>query len=110
MYIIDYYYKSYQINATRKGSLNVTVDITHNKVQVSDNYDYAGNEDYSTVLEFTASLVSASGDNISSTQPAAAIMIKYSNRITSLTNLLSLEITNTLLANDTFTYSYRAIM
>ena len=95
-YEIEYTYISSTNSFTRSGTFTLTVDTLNKIFQFVDEYNYAGNEDFNTVLNFRADLLSSSNSVI-----AINTLTPYGVRISYLNNL-SLD-------SGTFSYSYIAI-
>ena len=77
-YQIEYVYKSNQVDAMRKGVLEVIVNKTTDTVTYSDTYDYNGELSFSEVLELKAQLFDLNTDTINDT-----VGIRMKNTVTS---------------------------
>jgi len=77
-YEVEYVYKSNQVDAMRKGKLEVVVNKTTNSVTYSDTYDYNGEASFSDVMKLKAQLVDANGDTFYDT-----VAIKMLNTVVS---------------------------
>lgn len=100
-YFIEYLYKSQSSNFSRQGEITIVVDADSKKIQLSDDYNFAGVDAQGTIalqLNFSASFLDTIGLPYtgSSGQIPASIAVNY-------TNSLSGDI-------GVFTYSYRAIL
>ena len=85
-YEIDYYYKSSSNNFTRSGVMFVTADVTHAKIQLSDDFNFAGSDPSDTtalVLDFSAVFLDQTGN----TYTGSAGQQPYSIAINFLNNL-----------------------
>lgn len=60
---IDYLYKSNQVQATRKGTIHLSVDPAGDLVSLSDDFDFVGDFNFSENLTFTAQNYDENGDN-----------------------------------------------
>lgn len=61
-YVIDYLYRSNQVNATRNGTLNLVVDPNNNTYNITDEYDYTGDSNFQENLRFLAQNYDEDGD------------------------------------------------
>ena len=61
-YVIDYMYKSNQVNAFRNGTINLVVDPGNDTYNLTDEYDYTGDELYQENLLFSAQTFDENGD------------------------------------------------
>lgn len=61
-YEIDYIYKSNQVDAMRKGTLDIVVNPTTNNNGISDSYEFLGNSFYETKLTFSVQNYDENGD------------------------------------------------
>lgn len=73
-YRVNYIYKSQVANIVRNGVLYVTVDRINNSVQLSEEYDFSGDEARAENLKITATLEDLNADGVFET-----IFIRYSN-------------------------------
>lgn len=71
-YVIDYFYRSNQVNATRNGTLNLVVDPNNNTYNITDEYDYTGDSSFQENLRFFAQTSDENGDTVVDT---VAIMV-----------------------------------
>jgi hypothetical protein len=99
-YSIDYSYISNNNNFSRRGTLTISADIIRRRIQLSDEYDFAGVDSANTIsllLNFKASFLDQIGVAYlgSVGQELRSIVVNYENN----------------LAGDvgTFDYSYTAI-
>jgi hypothetical protein len=94
-YSVTYFYKSSH-NFTRRGTITISADITNAKIQLSDEYDVAGNisETNQLKLDFSANFIDEVGSVYTGApgQTPASIGIYYTNNYSADTG--------------TFTYSY----
>ena len=83
VYIVDYVYQSRNNGFTRRGTLTISANIDLVRVQLSDEYDYAGPVDPSgqtaLQLDFTVGFLNSSG-NATTTNPYS-IAINYVNSL-----------------------------
>lgn len=56
-YKVDYNYKSSEVDATRKGTLEIVLNKTTDEISVIDDYTYLGNSSYETNFDFDVELV-----------------------------------------------------
>ena len=61
-YVIDYFYRSNQVDAVRNGVLNLVVDPNNSTYNITDEYDYTGDGLYQENLEFLAQTFDENGD------------------------------------------------
>ena len=61
-YVIDYFYKSNQVEATRNGELNIVVDPINGNYQLTDEYDFVGDTIYGENLQFLGQTFDENGD------------------------------------------------
>jgi len=61
-YVMDYMYRSNQVNAVRNGVINLVVDPVNGTYNISDEYDYTGDGLYQENLEFLAQTFDENGD------------------------------------------------
>ena len=97
-HIIDYFYTSASSNFTRRGTMTLVADAGYKKVQLSDEFDYAGTDIGNTsalALDFSAKFLNTSGTPWTTGQVVGSVAIYYSNSITGDTG--------------TFVYSYKSI-
>lgn len=66
-YVIDYQYKSNQVDAMRQGMLEVIVNKSNDSVTYSDTYDYNGDAGFATTLELKAQLFDMNSDTVNDT-------------------------------------------
>ena len=66
-YVIDYQYKSNQVNAMRQGKLEVILNKSNDSVTYSDTYDYNGDAGFATTLELKAQLFDLNSDTVNDT-------------------------------------------
>lgn len=59
---IDYTLKSNNYDVVRNGTMFVTVDLTSDQIQLSDEFEYVGNSLYLDDIEFSAQLIDEDGD------------------------------------------------
>lgn len=71
-FVVDYFYRSNQVDAARNGTLNLVVDPNNNTYNITDEYDYTGDALYQENLRFTAQLSDENGDTVVDT---VAIMV-----------------------------------
>jgi hypothetical protein len=71
-YVIDYFYRSNQVNATRNGTLNLVVNPNNNTYNITDEYDYTGDSSFQENLRFFAQTSDENGDTVVDT---VAIMV-----------------------------------
>lgn len=72
-YEIDYIYKSSTVNATRNGTLSLVVDPINDTYNISDDYDFTGDNLYAENLRFTANNYDEDAD--SSVDTVAIMML-----------------------------------
>ena len=63
-YEIDYIYKSSYVAAARTGTLTLVVDPVNNTYNISDDYEYTGNNTYAENLKFRAQNYDENGDTV----------------------------------------------
>lgn len=63
-YEIDYIYKSNLVNATRTGTIKLIVDPANDTYNISDDYEYTGDNIYAENLKFTAQNYDENGDTV----------------------------------------------
>ena len=63
-YEIDYIYKSNLVDATRTGTIKLIVDPENNTYNISDDYEYTGDNIYAENLKFTAQNYDENGDTV----------------------------------------------
>ena len=85
-YSIDYSYVSSNNNFSRRGTLTISADITHARIQLSDEYDFAGIDSANTIsllLNFKASYLDQIGVAYlgSAGQTPTSIVINYENNL-----------------------------
>lgn len=85
-YLIDYSYVSSNNNFSRRGTLTISADITHARIQLSDEYDFAGIDSANTIsllLNFKASYLDQIGVAYlgSVGQTPTSIVINYENNL-----------------------------
>jgi len=61
---VDYFYKSNQVDAVRKGTINITVSPISDRNIMSDNYDFVGNNSYEQSLQFRTENFDDDGDTV----------------------------------------------
>ena len=64
MHTVEYFYKSTAQNFTRQGTIQITADIANAKIQLSDEYNFAGTDpsgDNQMLLDFKAQFIDAAG-------------------------------------------------
>ena len=66
-YIIDYQFKSNQVNAMRQGRFECIINKDTNTVTYSDTYDYNGESSFSTTMELKAQLFDINTDTVNDT-------------------------------------------
>jgi hypothetical protein len=71
-YLIDYLYRSNQVNAVRSGTISLVVDPVNDTYNLTDEYDYTGDGTFQENLEFTAQNYDENGDGVVDT---VAIMV-----------------------------------
>jgi len=70
--MIDYVYRSDQVNASRSGTLDLVVDPINSTYNLTDEYDYTGDVLFQENLRFTALILDENGDTVVDT---VAIMV-----------------------------------
>jgi hypothetical protein len=85
-YLINYSYVSSNNSFSRRGTMTVSADITHAKIQLTDEYDFAGVDLANTIslqLNFKASYLDQSGIAYlgSAGQVPTSIVINYENNL-----------------------------
>ena len=65
--VVDYIYKSSQVNAVREGSLDILVNLNDNTSKVTDNFTYLGASAYEFNIEFSVSLTDENTDGTNDT-------------------------------------------
>lgn len=80
-YTVEYQYRSISYNFIRYGRMNITADIDNGTVQLTDEYDFSGNDSDSLKMNFRARLLDASGDLYTGAlgQIPYAIQVQYTN-------------------------------
>ena len=85
-YTIDYFYTSQSNSFTRQGTLTITADIVNKKIQLSDEYNFAGtdgnfntNTNDSVVLDFQAQFLDNTGA-ITLTNPWTIVLSYVNNQ------------------------------
>jgi hypothetical protein len=63
-YEIDYIYKSSYVAASRTGTLTLVVDPVNDTYNISDDYEYTGNNTYAENLKFKAQNYDENGDTV----------------------------------------------
>lgn len=63
-YEIDYIYKSSTVNAIRTGTLSLVVDPVNDTYNISDDYDYTGDNNYAENLKFSAQNYDEDGNTL----------------------------------------------
>jgi len=96
-YEIDYFYTSSTNQFSRRGKITLVANIEQKRIQLSDEFDYAGNNGTtnSLLLDFSAAFLDELGGLWTTGETPGSIAIKYSNT-------LSGDI-------GTFVYSYKAV-
>jgi len=87
VYAVDYFYVSSNNNFSRRGTITIAADITRAKIQLTDEYDFAGTDSANTIslqLDFKASYLDQVGVAYiaSAGQLPSSIAISYSNSLT----------------------------
>ena len=107
-YYIEYLYKSQSSNFSRQGTLTVIADADTKRIQLSDDYNYAGNSDIITPggpstptplqLDFSAGFLDSIGLAYTgaSGQVPASVAINYVNNLSGDVGI--------------FTYTYKAVL
>ena len=62
-YEVDYFYNSSLVNAQRSGKMTFQLDATTNTLNFTDDYDYQGDANYETSLQFQAQMVNTDGQS-----------------------------------------------
>ena len=65
--VVDYIYKSSQVNAVREGHLDVLVNLNDNTSKVTDDFTYLGASAYEYNIEFSVSLTDENTDGTNDT-------------------------------------------
>lgn len=80
-YTIEYRYHSVAFNFVRYGRMNITADIDNGTVQLTDEYDFSGNDTDSLLMNFRARFLDASGNLYTGAlgQIPFAIEVQYKN-------------------------------
>jgi len=86
-YVIDYYYLSNTNNFSRRGTLTISADIVTGKLQMSDEFDFAGldnNNMIAIVLDFNATFLDRTGALYTGAigQVPYSIAVNYVNQLT----------------------------
>jgi hypothetical protein len=81
-YDINYYYVSSNNNFSRKGTISLVADWVRKRIQLSDEFNFAGNDAANTtclLLEFSATFLDQTGNTYtgSAGQVASTIAINY---------------------------------
>jgi len=63
-YVIDYFYRSNQVDAVRNGTLNLVVNPNNNTYNITDEYDYTGDAAFQENLRFFAQITDENGDTV----------------------------------------------
>lgn len=63
-YVIDYFYRSNQVDAVRSGTLNLVVDPNNSTYNITDEYDYTGDVSFQENLRFFAQITDENGDTV----------------------------------------------
>jgi len=98
-YIIDYIYKSNTNSFTRRGTITISADVDNGKIQLTDDYDFAGTDALGTtalILDFKVYFLDASSAIYTGTggQSVTSIGLYYTNNLNG--------------DSGTMAYSYRA--
>jgi hypothetical protein len=85
-YNINYFYKSTSNSFTRAGVITVSADIDNKKIQISDEYNFAGNDVSNTtalILDFSTYFLDQDGVQYTGAygQTPSSIAINYSNNL-----------------------------
>lgn len=105
-YKIDYIYNSTTINFVRSGTLYITLNLTtfvvagvpnYSNIEVFDEYNYTGLEDYNRSMTLKVKLVTSSGAEAAVGTLPFNIIVAYTNNITSDSGSL------------TYSYSYNIL-
>lgn len=97
-HVIDYSYTSSVTNFSRRGTLTIVLNVGHKKIQLSDEFDYAGSDIGNTnalTLDFSARFLNQSGGTWSVDQTPGSVAVYYSNTMNGDTG--------------TFVYTYKSI-
>jgi hypothetical protein len=100
-YEIDYYYKSNNNSFTRSGVMFVTADVSHAKIQLSDDFNFAGTDPSDTtalILDFSATFLDATGNTYigSAGQQPYSIAINFSNNLSGESGFINYSYAATL--------------
>ena len=87
MYSIEYTYTSTNNNFSRRGTITISADVTHARIQLSDEYDFAGIDPGNTIsllLNFRASYLDQLGVAYLGApgQEPTSIVVNYENNLT----------------------------
>jgi len=83
-YKIEYFYKSTTNFFTRNGTLTISADISNGKLQLSDDYDYAGADpsgENSLKLDFRVVFLDQSGNSYTTGETPYTIVLLYTNTL-----------------------------
>ena len=85
-YTINYFYKSTSNSFTRSGVMTVSADIDNRKIQISDEYNFAGTDSQNTqalILDFSTYYLDQNGTHYTGAigQVPSSIAINYSNNL-----------------------------
>lgn len=89
-YTLNYFYNSLANGFTRQGTLTITADVVNKKIQLSDEYNYAGTDSSDTsaiYLDFEAQFVDNTG-TVTTSNPWT-IVVSYVNNLSSDTGILN---------------------
>lgn len=87
-YRVDYMYRSTQVNAMRRGSLEIAVDVATEGVQIADEYIYEGDSSFTEGLLFEAVLSDEDADATKET-----LLLNYKNSTASDTGTFRYKVT-----------------
>ena len=99
MYDVEYFYVSSLSNSfSRRGTITLIADVARNRIQLSDEFDFAGIDPYDTTalkLDFAAKFLDQSGNDYTGAggQTISSIAIKYTNTLGGDTGYLNYSYT-----------------
>tara|TARA_B100000683_G_scaffold69890_1_gene68405 strand:- start:37515 stop:39143 length:1629 start_codon:yes stop_codon:yes gene_type:complete len=76
--VVEYIYKSSQVNAVREGKLDILVNLADGTATLTDDYSYLGGSTYATNIEFSVALADENSDATNDT-----VVISMKNTTTS---------------------------
>jgi hypothetical protein len=87
-YVVEYIYKSQQVNASRSGRIELIVDPDNSTVQLSDDYNFTGDNNYALNLRFRAEVYDENSDTVVDTVAIEMLNSTSSDNATFTFNIL----------------------